>query len=145
MRALIQRVSQASVTVGGDVVGRIDQGLVALIGITHDDDEAKAAKLAEKIRNLRVMEDGGGVMNLSIADTGGAVLAISQFTLYGDTAKGRRPSWIAAARPEVAEPLVQAVIDELRALGTPVETGIFRADMAVDLTNDGPCTVLLEL
>ncbi len=145
MRALIQRVSRASVTVAEEVVGSIDNGLVALIGITHDDDEAGARKLAEKITNLRVMDDDEGVMNRSVLDVGGSVLAISQFTLYGDAAKGRRPSWIAAAKPEVAEPLVQAVIDEMRALGVPVETGVFRADMSVDLTNDGPCTVMLEL
>lgn len=145
MRALIQRVTQASVTVDGAVVGQIESGLVALIGVTHDDDEAKARKLAEKICNLRVMDDDDGVMNRSVLDVGGSVLAISQFTLYGDTAKGRRPTWIAAAKPEVAEPLVQAVIDELRALGAPVETGVFRADMSVDLTNDGPCTVMIEL
>lgn len=145
MRALVQRVTKASVTVADDVVGQIDAGLVALIGVTHDDDDALARKLAEKIAHLRVMDDEDGVMNRSVLDVGGSVLAISQFTLYGDTAKGRRPSWIAAAKPEVAEPLVQVVIDELRVLGVPVETGIFRADMSVDLTNDGPCTVMIEL
>lgn len=132
-------------TVADEVVGKIDHGLVALIGVTHDDDEAMATKLAEKICNLRVMDDDEGVMNRSVLDIGGSVLAISQFTLYGETAKGRRPSWIAAAKPEVAEPLVQKVIDEMRALDVRVETGVFRADMSVDLTNDGPCTVMIEL
>ncbi len=145
MRALVQRVTQASVTVADETVGSIGGGLVALIGVTHDDDEIIAQKLAEKICNLRVMDDQDGVMNRSVLDIEGSVLAISQFTLYGDTAKGRRPSWIAAAKPEVAEPLVQSVIDEMRVLGVHVETGVFRADMSVDLTNDGPCTVMIEL
>ncbi|MEE9415014.1 MAG: D-aminoacyl-tRNA deacylase [Acidimicrobiales bacterium] len=145
MKALIQRVTSASVSVAGEIVGQIDSGLVALIGVTHDDDLARAVKLASKIVNLRVMDDSDGVMNLSVADTCGSVLAISQFTLYGDTAKGRRPSWTAAANPEVAEPLVQAVIDELRVQNVTVETGIFRAEMVVQITNDGPVTVMIEL
>ena len=132
-------------TVGDDVVGEIGPGLAVLVGVTHSDDDAVAGKLAERILNLRVMDDDAGVMNRSVADTGGEVLIVSQFTLYGDTSKGRRPSWIAAARPEQAEPLVQAVIDELRRLGARVATGRFRAEMAVELVNDGPVTILLEL
>lgn len=141
----MQRVSRARVTVGDDVVGEIGPGLTVLVGVTHSDDDAVAGKLAERILNLRVMDDDAGVMNRSVADTGGEVLIVSQFTLYGDTSKGRRPSWIAAARPEQAEPLVQAVIDELRRLGARVATGRFRAEMAVELVNDGPVTILLEL
>ncbi len=138
MRAVVQRVTSASVTVGDELVGEIGPGLLALVGVTHDDDERRAAKLAEKIAHLRVFDDR------SVLDTGGAVLVVSQFTLYGDTSRGRRPSWIAAARPEVAEPLVDAVVTNLRALAVPVSTGRFRADMAVALVNDGPVTVLLE-
>ncbi len=145
MRAVVQRVGRARVTVGDEVVGEIGPGLAVLVGVTHSDDEAVGAKLAERILNLRVMDDDAGVMNRSVADTGGEVLIVSQFTLYGDTGKGRRPSWIAAARPEQAEPLVQAVIDELRRLGARVATGRFRAEMAVELVNDGPVTILLEL
>ena len=144
MRAVVQRVTSASVTVGADVVGSIDRGLVALVGVTHDDDEAAATKLADKLANLRVFDDDDGVMNRSVLDVGASVLVVSQFTLYGDTAKGRRPSWIAAARPEVAEPLVSVVVDRLQALAVPVATGRFRAEMRVALVNDGPVTVLLE-
>jgi D-tyrosyl-tRNA(Tyr) deacylase len=145
MRAVVQRVSSASVSVGGEVVGEIGAGLVALVGVTHDDTPAQASKLAAKVAQLRVLDDDAGVMNRSVLDAGGAVLVVSQFTLYGDTSGGRRPSWIAAARPEVAEPLVDAVVAELRALGVPVETGRFRAEMAVALVNDGPVTVLVEV
>lgn len=144
MRAVVQRVTSASVTVGGEVVGAIGSGLLALVGVTHDDDETRAAKLADKIANLRILDDDAGVMNRSVLGTGGEVLVVSQFTLYGDTVKGRRPSWMAAARPEVAEPLVTAVVDALRSLGVGVQTGRFRAEMAVSLVNDGPVTVLLE-
>lgn len=145
MRSVVQRVSKASVTVGTEVVGEIGPGLLALVGVTHDDDEAAARKLASKLANLRVFDDEDGVMNRSVLDTGGGVLVVSQFTLYGDTSRGRRPSWIAAARPEHAEPLVTEVVEELRRLGVErVETGRFRADMAVELTNDGPVTVLVE-
>jgi len=133
------------VTVGGDVVGAIGPGLLALVGVTHDDDAGRAAKLADKVANLRVLDDESGVMNRSVLETGGSVLVVSQFTLYGDTARGRRPSWVAAARPEVAEPLVDAVVARLRALGLHVETGRFRAEMAVSLVNDGPVTVLIEV
>jgi D-aminoacyl-tRNA deacylase len=145
MRGLVQRVSQASVTVDGQVVGAIGRGLCVLVGVTHDDTEATARKLADKIRGLRVFDDNDGVMNRSIADSGGEVLIVSQFTLYGDTSGGRRPSWIKAARPQHAEPLVQAVIDQLRASGTIVATGRFRAEMQLSLINDGPVTVLLEI
>jgi len=141
----VQRVTRAKVTVGDEPVGEIGPGLAVLVGVTHSDDEAVAVKLAERILTLRVMDDDAGVMNRSVADAGGEVLIVSQFTLYGDTSRGRRPSWLAAARPEQAEPLVQAVIDELRRLGARVATGRFRAEMAVELVNDGPVTILLEL
>ena len=145
VRALVQRVSRASVTVDGELVGSIGAGLCVLVGATHDDTPTIARKMAAKIWNLRIMDDDAGVMNRSVADTTGEVLVVSQFTLYGDTNSGRRPSWIAAARPEVAEPLVQSVIDELRDLGATVGTGRFRATMAVELVNDGPTTVWIEL
>ncbi len=145
MRGLVQRVSSASVTVAGEVVGSIDRGLLVLVGVTHDDDEAAARRLADKIWHLRVMDDDDGVMNRSVAETGGQVLVVSQFTLYGDTSRGRRPSWIAAARPEAAEPLVDAVVAHLRSFGATVATGRFRTEMQVALVNDGPVTVLLEV
>ena len=132
-------------TVAGEVVGAIEAGLCVLVGVTHDDTEAHARKLADKIAGLRVIDDDNGVMNRSVSDTGGAVLVVSQFTLYGDTSAGRRPSWIAAARPEHAEPLVEAVVTRLRELGVPVATGRFRTEMLVDLVNDGPVTVMLEV
>jgi len=145
MRALVQRVSRACVRVDDEVVGSIGAGLCALVGITHDDDPARARKLAEKLWHLRVFADDAGVMNRSVADTSGEVLVVSQFTLYGDTSGGRRPSWIAAARPERAEPLVEEVCTALRALGATVATGRFRTDMQVELVNDGPVTVMIEL
>ena len=149
MRGLVQRVRRASVTVlvdgVGEVVGEIGQGLCVLVGVTHDDTADHARKLADKIWNLRVMDDDAGVMNRSVADTTGNVLVVSQFTLYGDTSAGRRPSWIAAARPEHAEPLVQAVVDRLREVGATVATGRFRTEMLVDIQNDGPVTVIIEL
>jgi D-aminoacyl-tRNA deacylase len=145
MRGLVQRVSQASVTVAGEVVGEIGPGLCVLVGVTHDDTDATARKLADKIWGLRVIDDDDGVMNRSVADTTREVLIVSQFTLYGDTTGGRRPSWINAARPEHAEPLVQAVIDQLRTAGATVATGRFRTEMEVALVNDGPVTVLLEV
>ena len=145
MRALVQRVSEARVTVAGDVVGSIGVGLCALIGVTHDDTEATARKLAEKVWHLRVFPDDEGQMNRSVGDVSGEVLVVSQFTLYGDTSRGRRPSWIAAARPEQAEPLVDAVAEHLRGLGASVATGRFRADMQVDLVNDGPVTLVLDV
>jgi D-tyrosyl-tRNA(Tyr) deacylase len=133
------------VTVAGEVVGSVGRGLCVLVGVTHDDTEAQARKLAEKVWNLRVMDDDDGVMNCSVADTSGEVLVVSQFTLYGDTSAGRRPSWIAAARPEHAEPLVQTVVDHLRSLGATVQTGRFRTDMLVEIANDGPVTVMIEI
>jgi len=144
MRAVVQRVTRAQVVSGGEVVGAIGPGLCVLVGVTHDDTEACAKRLADKVWNLRIMPDAEGVMNLSIADTTRSLLVVSQFTLYGDTAKGRRPSWIAAARPEHAEPLVDAVVHELRSLGAMVGTGRFRTDMQVELVNDGPVTLLVE-
>lgn len=144
MRAVVQRVTRAQVVSGGEVVGAIGPGLCALVGVTHDDTEASAKRLADKLWNLRIMPDAEGVMNLSIADTTRSLLIVSQFTLYGDTAKGRRPSWIAAARLEHAEPLVDAVMHELRSLGATVATGRFRTDMQVELVNDGPVTLLVE-
>lgn len=141
MRAVVQRVSQASVTVGGRVTGAIDEpGLLVLVGVTHDDAPATAAKLAAKLWGLRVL-DG----EKSCSDTGAPLLVVSQFTLYGETNKGRRPTWTKAAPGPVAEPLVNAVIGELRQLGARVETGTFGADMKVALVNDGPVTLILEL
>jgi D-aminoacyl-tRNA deacylase len=145
MRGLVQRVARAAVRVDGDVVGEIGRGLCAFVGVTHTDTPAQARKLAERIWNLRVMDDDDGVMNRSVADTTGAVLVVSQFTLYGDTSRGRRPSWLPAARPEQAEPLVDAVVSELRALGAEVATGRFRTEMAVELVNDSPVTTWLEV
>jgi D-tyrosyl-tRNA(Tyr) deacylase len=144
MRAVVQRVSSASVAVAGTEVGAIGPGLCVLVGATHDDDPAAAAWLAEKLWNLRVFDDDQGVMNRSAADVAAEVLVVSQFTLYGDTSGGRRPSWIAAAKPEVAEPLIDHLVARLRALGATVATGRFRTEMAVTLTNDGPVTLILE-
>lgn len=144
MRAVVQRVSEASVTVAGEVVGAIGSGLCVLVGVAHADDEARARKLADKVWNLRILPDDDGVMNRSAAEIGAPLLVISQFTLYGDTRKGRRPSWVAAAPPEVAEPLVDVVVGALRALGARVETGRFRAEMSVALVNEGPVTVIVE-
>ena len=141
MRAVVQRVSQASVTVGGRVVGAIGEpGLLVFVGVTHGDTPGKAAKLAAKLWGLRVLEG-----EKSCSDTGAPLLVISQFTLYADTRKGRRPTWQAAAPGPVAEPLVEEVISSLRALGARVETGVFGADMQVSLVNDGPVTILIEL
>src|SRR5215217_2774872 len=135
MRGLVQRVARAAVRVDGAVVGPIDAGLCAFVGVTHTDTAAEAGKLAERIWHLRVMDDDAGVMNRSIADTTRAILVVSQFTLYGDTSGGRRPSWINAARPEHAEPLVEAVVARLRGLGATVATGRFGAEMQVELVN----------
>jgi D-tyrosyl-tRNA(Tyr) deacylase len=144
VRALIQRVSQARVRVDGQVVGEIGAGLCALVGVTHTDDEQHARRLAEKVWQLRVFPDDAGVMNRSLAETTRAALVVSQFTLYGDTRRGRRPSWAAAAPPAQAEPLLTAFTDALQNLGATVATGCFGADMAVELVNDGPVTLLLE-
>ena len=131
-------------TVEEAVVGRIDQGFVALVGVTHTDTEAEAVWLANKVAGLRVFEDEAGKMNLSLADVGGSLLVVSQFTLYGDARKGRRPSFINAARPETAEPLVTFFADKLREQGFVVETGVFGAMMRVEIHNDGPVTLMLE-
>jgi D-tyrosyl-tRNA(Tyr) deacylase len=144
MRALIQRVGRASVTVEGEVIGEIGPGLCVLVGVTHSDDEAVAAKLAERVWRLRVFDDEGGFMNVPVAEVGGEVLVVSQFTLYGDTSRGRRPSWSGAARPERAEPLVERFIAALVALGARVASGRFGAHMQVELVNDGPVTVTVE-
>ena len=144
MRAVIQRVSKASVTVEDKIVGQIGQGFLILLGIAHSDSEAEVAFLARKIAGLRVFEDGDGKMNLSLSEIGGAVLAVSQFTLYADTRKGRRPSFVDAARPEQAEPLYRRFCELLLAEGVPVEKGIFQATMQVALVNDGPVTILMD-
>jgi D-tyrosyl-tRNA(Tyr) deacylase len=150
VRALVQRVSEARVRIDGEVVGEIGPGLCVLVGVTHHDDDTHARRLAEKVWHLRVLDDGTGAMNRSLADVAGsghdsaAALVVSQFTLYGDTRRGRRPSWTAAARPEQAEPLVEAVARHLSELGAAVATGRFGASMQVELVNDGPVTLLLE-
>lgn len=144
MRALIQRVSEASVTVDGQVTGAISEGFLVFLGITHTDGEPETAYLARKIAGLRVFEDDAGKMNRALADVDGSVLAVSQFTLYGNTRKGRRPSFIDAARPEQAEPLYQRFCELLRAEGVRVETGVFQAEMKVGLINDGPVTLWLD-
>jgi len=152
VRALVQRVTQARVIVlgVGEVSGEIGPGLCVLVGVTHDDTEHGAARMADKIWFLRVLDDDAGVMNRSLADLArddgrAEALIVSQFTLYGNTDKGRRPSWIDAARPEHAEPLVDAVVARLRALGGTVATGRFRTEMHVELVNDGPVTLMLEV
>lgn len=145
MRAVVQRVSQASVTVDGDVVGKIGRGLLALVGVGPDDAGDDADTLAAKLVGLRIFADDQGRMNLSVADVGGGILIVSQFTLYGDARKGRRPSFVAAAPPEVAEPLVERVADAVRTAGVEVATGRFGEMMSVELVNDGPVTLVLEL
>lgn len=144
MRALIQRVSHASVTVDGRVTGRIDRGFVVLLGVTHADGRAEADWVAAKIAGLRVFDDDAGKMNRSLADVGGQLLVVSQFTLYGDARKGRRPSFTDAAAPEQAEPLVDYFVQVLRDGGFTVATGIFGAHMDVEIHNDGPVTMLIE-
>jgi D-aminoacyl-tRNA deacylase len=144
MRAVVQRVSRASVTVDGQIVGQIERGLLVLLGIAHADTEAAADYLAEKISGLRIFEDDAGKMNLSVAEVGGAILAVSQFTLYGDVRKGKRPSFDDAARPEQARKLYEHFVERLRALGLTCETGRFQEMMQVELVNDGPVTILLD-
>jgi D-tyrosyl-tRNA(Tyr) deacylase len=144
MRAVVQRVSRASVTVNGEVVGSINRGLMVLVGVTHGDGDADARAIGAKIAGLRIFRDNEGKMNLSLSDIGAAVLLVSQFTLYGSVSKGRRPSFVDAASSAVAEPLVDAVATALGEHGLLVETGVFGADMSVDLTNDGPVTLVLE-
>ena len=144
MRAVVQRVSRASVRVARQTVGAIERGFLVLLGVTHADGRAEADWLARKIAGLRVFEDGEGKMNLGLAEVCGAVLVVSQFTLYGDARRGRRPSFTEAARPEQAEPLVDYFAAQQRALGLPVETGRFGAAMEVELVNDGPVTLWLD-
>ena len=144
MRTVIQRVSRAAVTVDGQVVGAIGRGFLVLVGVTHSDGQPEADWLARKVAGLRIFEDEAGKMNLGLADVGGAVLVVSQFTLYGDARKGRRPDFIQAARPEQAEPLVDYFVAQLRGQGLPVATGRFRAMMQVELVNDGPVTLWLD-
>ena len=144
MKVVLQRSKAASVTVDGKVTGAIDSGYVLLVGITHEDTQENVDYLAKKVANLRLWEDIDGKMNHSILEHGGAILSVSQFTLYGDAKKGNRPSFTNAARPEVAEPLWEAFNNALREHGLHVETGIFGAMMDVVLTNDGPITILLE-
>ena len=145
MRALVQRVTEARVRVDGQVIGEIGPGLCCLVGVTHGDDRDAVVKLAAKLWNLRIFADEKGHMNRSVADTSGELLVVSQFTLYGDTRKGRRPSFIAAAAPDEANKLIDELVAELRRLGATVATGSFGADMAVELTNDGPVTLMLEV
>ncbi|MES2306839.1 MAG: D-aminoacyl-tRNA deacylase [Gemmatimonadota bacterium] len=144
MRIVLQRVSEASVRIGGDVAGAIDRGFLVLVGFSPSDSAVEVAWMAEKVIGLRLFADAEGKMNLDLAAVGGALLVVSQFTLYGDAAKGRRPSFIDAARPEIAIPLYEAFVAALRASGVTVATGEFGADMQVALTNDGPVTLLLE-
>jgi D-aminoacyl-tRNA deacylase len=144
MRVLVQRVAQAAVSIDGQTVGAISRGFLCLVGVTHADTEREAARLAAKTARLRVFEDAGGLMNLALADVGGEVLAVSQFTLYADARKGNRPSFTDAAGPELGERLYEAFLDALRAEGVPVQTGVFGARMQVQLINDGPVTILLE-
>jgi D-tyrosyl-tRNA(Tyr) deacylase len=144
MRALIQRVSRASVTVEGQTVSKIGKGLLILLGVGHGDGEEQAAFLAEKIAHLRIFEDAQGKTNLSALDVNGEAIVVSQFTLYADARKGRRPSFTDAALPDIAEPLVARFVEALRAHGVPTQTGVFGAHMEVEIHNDGPVTIWLE-
>ena len=144
MRAVIQRVSNASVEISGEVVGKIGEGLLVLLGVARDDERADADYLIDKIINLRIFVDGEGKMNRSLLDTGGAMLVVSQFTLYGDVRRGRRPSYSDAAEPKKANALYEYFVQRTRSFGVKVETGVFQAMMEVSLTNDGPVTILLD-
>ena len=144
MKAVVQRVSRGSVAVDGEVVGRIGQGLVVLVAVREGDTEAEAAWLAKKIPHLRIFEDEAGHFNRSLIDVGGELLVVSQFTLYGDARKGRRPSFSHAADPAIAEPLIERFVEMLSAEGVHVETGVFRAMMQVEIHNDGPVTLIVE-
>lgn len=144
MRGVIQRVSRASVTVDGRITGQIERGLLVLLGVGQNDTESDAAYLAEKVCGLRIFEDENEKMNLSLQDVGGALLVVSQFTLYGDVRKGKRPSFDAAARPERAKELYEYFVAQMRAKGVPCETGVFQAMMQVELVNEGPVTILLD-
>ena len=144
MRAVIQRVREASVTVENEITGAIQAGLVILVGVTHGDDESDARWLAQKIATLRIFEDESGKFNRSALDVGAAALVVSQFTLYANASRGRRPDFIAAARPAIAEPLIERLVALLREQGLQVETGKFQAHMLVRLANDGPVTIILD-
>ena len=145
MRAIVQRVKRGAVSVDGKTTGTVDTGLVVLIGATHKDTEAEAQRLAHKTANLRIFEDDAGKMNLSALDVGAGILVVSQFTLYADCRRGRRPSFTEAAPPEVAEPLIEHFVGALREAGIArVETGVFRAYMLVEIHNDGPVTIILD-
>lgn len=144
MRAVVQRAARASVRVGGEVIGEIGPGLVVLLGVGEGDDSRTSRALAEKVRTLRIFPDDSGAMNRSVEEAAGEILVVSQFTLYGDARRGRRPSFIAAAPPELAEPLCQAFVGALREHGLRVAEGRFRTTMAVELVNDGPVTILLD-
>lgn len=144
MRAVVQRVARAQVAIHGEIVGEINRGLLILLGVTHDDTLARAQWLADKVVGLRIFEDDDGKMNRGLSDVGGSALIVSQFTLYGDCQKGRRPSFIDAARPETAIPLYEAFIDEVKALGIPVATGRFGAMMDVESVNAGPVTLIVD-
>lgn len=145
MRAIVQRVSRGAVRIQGRLVAEIEGGLAVLVGATHTDGPAEADRLADKIAHLRIMEDAAGKMNLSVLDTGGGVLVVSQFTLYASTRRGRRPDFVAAAPPEVAEPLIERFIRALRAQGVgQVASGVFGAHMLVEIANDGPVTIILD-
>ena len=144
MRAVVQRVSQARVLIDGALVGQVEQGLLILLGVTHEDTPQAASWLADKIVGLRIFNDADGKMNRSVADVGGGVLVVSQFTLYGDCRKGRRPSFIDAAGPEIAIPLYETFVNAVKALGIPTATGRFGAMMQVELINDGPVTLIVD-
>jgi D-tyrosyl-tRNA(Tyr) deacylase len=144
MRAVVQRVSRARVLIGGEVAGAVEGGLLVLLGVAPSDTPEQARWLADKVVGLRIFNDPAGKMNVSLADVNGGLLVVSQFTLYGDCRKGRRPSFVGAAPPEVAIPLYEAFVEAARALGVPTQTGRFGADMQVELVNDGPVTLILD-
>ena len=145
MRALVQRVVKATVRVENQTVGAIAQGLCVFVGVTHEDSFEESDQLVKKIVSLRIMDDENGVMNKSVIDVDGEILIVSQFTLYGDTSKGRLPGWSAAAAPDHAEPLIERVVEGVKAAGVVVETGRFREHMQVELINDGPATLMIEI
>ena len=145
MRALVQRVVKATVRVENQTVCAIAQGLCVFVGVTHEDSFEESDQLVKKIVSLRIMDDENGVMNKSVIDVDGEILIVSQFTLYGDTSKGRRPGWSAAAAPDHAEPLIERVVEGVKAAGVVVETGRFREHMQVELINDGPATLMIEI
>ena len=144
MRAVVQRVDRASVTVDGTVTGKVERGLLVLLGVAEGDTDKDLAYIVDKVCGLRIFEDEAGKMNLSVQDIGGAILAVSQFTLYGDCRKGKRPSFDKAAKPEIANAYYERFVSDCRAKGLPVETGVFRAHMLVELVNNGPVTIILD-